>query len=87
MKLAKKKIELTMVERVHNAVLGVESATAVFSKTVEEIIVANEQLKNVVNDCEQVISEHQYLKDKSQKAIQENELLLQNIKKLVGGTN
>lgn len=81
-----KAVEVSIVDKAKMAVLGVESALSVFANLVAELNSANNSLKSVVDDCEQVITEHKDVQDKAKGSIKEYEALLKNIEKLLGGT-
>ncbi|MFT8313288.1 MAG: hypothetical protein ABF633_03420 [Clostridium sp.] len=81
-----KEVEVTLFDKAKLAVLGVESAMSVFANLISELNHANNSLKEVVDECEQVIQEHKDTQDKAKASIQEYETLLQNIEKLMGGT-
>lgn len=81
-----KEVEITLFDKAKMAVLGVESALSVFANLVSELNNANNSLKEVVDECEQVIQEHKDTQDKAKATIKEYESLLQNIEKLMGGT-
>lgn len=80
-----KQVEVTIMDKARKAVLGVESALSIFANLVSELNNANNSLKSVVSECEQVIQEHQDIKDKAASSIQEYEILLENIEKIIGG--
>lgn len=80
-----KEVEITVFDKARDAVLGVESALSVFANLVAELNTANNNLKDVVAEADQVIKEHSDLKQKAQNSIQDYETLLSNIEKLLGG--
>lgn len=80
-----KDVENTVFDKARDAVLGVESALSVFANLVAKLNTANDNLKEVVVEADKVIKEHSDLKNKAQSSIQEYEVLLSNIEKLLGG--
>lgn len=77
--------KVTVSERTENVVAGVESALSVFSNLIGELHHANDNLLEVVNECEQIIDEHKEVQDIAKQQLKEYETLLQNLENVVGG--
>lgn len=81
----KEPVKVPVSEKAENVVSGVKSALSVFSNLIAELHHANGDLLEVVNECEQIISEHKEVQDMAKDSIQEYETLLQNLENVVGG--